>query len=101
MGFFPFPPSSGVVEVTTVTAPPFLLPLHLPRHHLWLHKSLQSGGCFAALLVDSFRWLFCHLYFVQTDALPSEFELVVHFGGCFATSLDMGGCFAAVVLFHL
>jgi hypothetical protein len=42
--------------------PPILPSLHLPRHHFWLLRSLQSGGCFAALLVE------------------------VRLGGCFATS---------------
>ena len=32
--------------------PPILPSLHLPRHHFWLLRSLQSGGCFAALLVE-------------------------------------------------
>ena len=45
--------------------------------------------------------MLCHLYFVRTDALPSEFVLVVPIGGCFATSLGLSGCFADVVHFHL
>jgi hypothetical protein len=40
--------------------------LHLPHHHFWLLRSLQSGGCFTALLVE------------------------VHLGGCFATSTLFG-----------
>jgi hypothetical protein len=31
--------------------------------------------------------MLCHLYFVQTNVLPSGFALVVPIGGCFATSL--------------
>ena len=50
---------------------------------------------------SSIRWMLCHLYFVRTDALPSEFVLVVPIGGCFATSLGLSGCFADVVHFHL
>ena len=44
--------------------------------------------------------MLCYFYFVWTDALPLKFDLVVPSGVCFATSLGLGGCFAAVVLLH-
>ena len=45
--------------------------------------------------------MLCYFYFVWTDALPLKFDLVVPSGVCFATSLGLGGCFAAMVLLHL
>ena len=66
MGFLSYPPNSGVTEVATVTNPLTSPLLHLPRHHFLLLRSLQSGGCFSALLAE------------------------VHLGGCYATSTLFG-----------
>jgi len=54
--------------------PPILPSLHLPRHHSWLLRPLQSGGCFAALLVK------------------------VRIGGCFVTSSLSWSCLLVDVL---
>ena len=44
--------------------------------------------------------MLCHIYFVRTDVLRSGLKPVVPSGGCFVASLDLGKCFAAVVLLH-
>ena len=102
MGCLPYPPCSGVVEVATFTSSsdpafassssPSLLTAQVASVRRMLYRLAGRS---------SFRWMLCHLYFVRTNALPSMFDLVVLSGGCFATSLGLGGCFAAVVLLHL
>ena len=103
MGFLSYPPNSGVTEVAIVTNPLTLPLLHLPRHHFLLLRSLQSGGCFATLLVEVLlggcfatstlfgrmlcRWGLSWSYFLVVDALPPL--------------LVWGGCFVVVVLLHL
>ena len=102
IGCLPYAPCSGVTEVSTVNQPfdpafassssPSLLVAQVAS--VWRMLCRLAGR-------SLFRWMICHLYFVRMDALPSGFELVVPFGGCFATSLGLGGCFDAVVLLHL
>ena len=108
MGCLPYPPCSGVLEVSTVTRL-FNHAFASPSSLSLLVAQLASVWQMLCRFVgrNSFRWMICHLYFVRMDALPSRFELIVPFGGCFDTSLGLtnalslwffftfSGCFAA------